>query len=73
MTTANRVDAIGYNWIALAESIAHGQIDEQAIVDACLASEGHCINIVSVNLKEMGSAKTVNIGHRFLEALSKLL
>lgn len=56
-TTSDRVTAIGYNWISLAENIASGQSDEQAVIDAWIASEGHCKNIMSANVKEMGAAK----------------
>lgn len=56
-TTTSRVDAVGYNWVTLSENIANGHSDEQAVVDAWMASEGHCKNIMSVNVKEMGAAK----------------
>lgn len=56
-TTANRVDATGYKWITIAENIANGHTNEQAVVDAWIASEGHCKNIMSASIKEMGAAK----------------
>lgn len=56
-TTSNRVDEVGYNWIAISENIANGHSNEQEVVDAWIASEGHCKNIMSVNVKEMGAAK----------------
>lgn len=56
-TTVNRVDDVGYNWLTLSENIANGHTDEQAVVDAWIASEAHCKNIMSVNVKEMGAAR----------------
>lgn len=56
-TAADRLAAVGYKWTSLSENIANGHIDEQSVVDAWLASEGHCKNIMSANAKEMGAAK----------------
>lgn len=51
-TTADRLNLVGYKSVAFTENIASGQIDEQAVMDACLASEGHCKNIMNVNVKK---------------------
>ena len=55
--TADRVTATGYKWKLLAENLASGQIDEIAVVNAWTASESHCKNFMTANLKEMGLAK----------------
>jgi len=55
--TGDRVTATGYKWKLLAENLASGQIDEVAVVNAWLKSEGHCKNIMTANLKEVGVAK----------------
>jgi uncharacterized protein YkwD len=56
-TVADRLAAVKYNWITVAENIASGQIDEQTVIDAWIASEGHCKNIMSASIKEIGVAK----------------
>lgn len=56
-TLADRFDAVGYTWKAIAENIAKGQNDEQAVMNSWLSSEGHCKNIMSASYKEMGAAK----------------
>ena len=56
-TTADRLNLVGYKSVAFAENIASGQIDEQVVMDAWLASEGHCKNIMNVNVKEIGVAR----------------
>ncbi|MCY1521543.1 uncharacterized protein, YkwD family [compost metagenome] len=55
--TAFRVTATGYKWKLLAENLASGQIDEIAVVNAWAASESHCKNFMTANLKDMGAAK----------------
>ena len=56
-TTADRLTSVGYRWISLAENLGSGQANEQAVVNAWIASESHCKNIMSPALKEMGAAK----------------
>lgn len=56
-TLSDRFDAVGYKWRAIAENIAKGQKDEQAVMNSWLNSEGHCKNIMSASYKEMGAAK----------------
>ncbi len=53
-TPGNRITMAGYNWITYGENIAMGYIDEKAVVDAWLSSDGHCRNIMNANFKEMG-------------------
>lgn len=57
MTLGDRVSATGYKWRTIAENIAYGQKDEQAVINSWLNSEGHCKNIMSASYKEMGAAK----------------
>lgn len=56
-TVVDRYAAVGYKWISLAENIASGQTSEQTVIEAWLASEGHCKNMMSANVKEMGAAR----------------
>lgn len=59
-TFGTRVSAQGYTWSYVSENIAAGQTSAQAAVDGWMSSEGHCINIMSANAREMGLACTVN-------------
>lgn len=53
---ASRVTSVGYQWSAIGENIAMGYPSEQAVMDAWLASEGHCKNIMNGVYTEMGTA-----------------
>lgn len=59
-TVATRVTAQGYTWSYVAENIAAGQTTAQSVVDAWMASDGHCKNIMSENPTEMGLACSEN-------------
>ncbi|MFT6985677.1 MAG: hypothetical protein ACJAT7_001492 [Psychromonas sp.] len=59
-TVATRVTDQGYTWSYVAENIAGGQTTAQAVVDAWMASDGHCKNIMSGNSTEMGLACSEN-------------
>jgi uncharacterized protein YkwD len=59
-TVATRVIAHGYTWSSVAENIAGGQTTAQSVVDGWMASDGHCKNIMSENLTEMGLACSAN-------------
>jgi len=54
----DRVTAAGYTWKFVAENIAEGQTTEAQVFDAWLKSEGHCKNMMSANVKEMGAARS---------------
>ncbi|RZL13195.1 MAG: CAP domain-containing protein [Pedobacter sp.] len=56
-TLGTRITAAGYKWSAVAENIAMGQKDEQAVVTAWFNSEGHCKNLMNASYKEIGAAK----------------
>lgn len=53
---ATRITGVGYQWSAIGENIAMGYPSEQAVMDAWLASEGHCKNIMNGVYTEMGAA-----------------
>lgn len=51
-----RIDATGYAWSRLGENIAASYVDVPAVVDAWVASPGHCANLMNPDLKEFGLA-----------------
>lgn len=53
----NRLDAIGYKWIAYAENIGMGYTSEQEVVSAWVKSPSHCKNLMGKDYKEMGVAR----------------
>lgn len=56
----DRITQVGYTWLAYAENIAKGYTAEQAVMDGWLKSEGHCKNIMSSKVKEMGVGRDGN-------------
>jgi uncharacterized protein YkwD len=56
----DRITRVGYNWRAYGENIAKGYTSEQAVMNGWLQSEGHCKNIMSSNVKEMGVGRDGN-------------
>ena len=59
-TVGDRVTAQGYTWSYVAENIAAGQTTAESVVAAWMESEGHCKNIMSENVTEMGLACSEN-------------
>jgi uncharacterized protein YkwD len=57
---ADRVSRIGYRWRNVAENIAIGAQDAEAVVKGWVASPGHCANLMSAQYTEMGLAYVVN-------------
>jgi uncharacterized protein YkwD len=53
-TLAQRVNAAGYTWSAIAENIAAGQPTIQQVIDGWMRSDGHCANIMNPNLVDVG-------------------
>jgi uncharacterized protein YkwD len=51
---AERVTRAGYEWRTVAENVAAGQRDAEAVVAHWLASPGHCANIMGPQFAEMG-------------------
>lgn len=56
-SAGDRITDAGYTWKAYGENIAKGHPSEKAVIDGWLASEGHCKNIMSPFMKEMGVAR----------------
>ncbi|MDA7747148.1 CAP domain-containing protein, partial [Psychromonas sp.] len=59
-SAGDRITEQGYSWSSYAENIAAGQTSVQSVVDGWMNSEGHCKNIMSENITEMGLACTTN-------------
>ena len=55
-TLANRIDATGYQWSSIGENIAAGYATVNIVVDAWIASEGHCANLLNPGFTEVGLA-----------------
>jgi len=55
-TLGARVTAAGYAWSSVAENIAAGQADASAVVAGWMASPGHCRNIMTAALRDIGMA-----------------
>lgn len=56
-TPGTRVTLAGYQWMAVGENIALGYTSEKAVVDAWIASEDHCKNIMNGLFTDMGVAR----------------
>jgi uncharacterized protein YkwD len=56
----DRLTRVGYNWRAYGENIAKGYTSEQSVMNGWLQSEGHCKNIMSSHVKEMGVGRDGN-------------
>jgi uncharacterized protein YkwD len=52
-----RIERAGYNWMAYAENIGTGYINENQVFTAWINSPGHCKNIMGKAYKEMGVAR----------------
>jgi uncharacterized protein YkwD len=57
---ADRVSRTGYRWATVAENIASGSVDADAVVRGWLNSPGHCVNIMGAQYREMGVAYAVD-------------
>ncbi len=53
----DRLYDVGYDWRAYGENIAMGYLTEDSVIEGWLNSPGHCRNIMSPNVSEMGVAK----------------
>jgi len=53
---SERVTRAGYRWRSTGENVAAGQPDAETVVQAWLASPGHCANIMGPQFTEMGVA-----------------
>ncbi|MET4142346.1 uncharacterized protein YkwD [Pedobacter sp. UYP1] len=69
-TPGQRMTAAGYLWSAYAENIAKGQQTENEAFNAWINSDhGHCQNIMSVNIKEIGVARSAGNGNYWTQLL----
>lgn len=50
----NRVTNAGYTWSSVAENIAAGQRSLGSAIDGWIASPGHCVNMMSANVTQIG-------------------
>lgn len=55
-TLGTRVSAAGYAWTSVGENIAAGYATVQQSVDAWMASDGHCANLMNSRFTEFGLA-----------------
>jgi uncharacterized protein YkwD len=55
-TLAVRVDATGYHWVLLGENIAAGYDTPAATVQAWMASDGHCANMMNSQFEDIALA-----------------
>jgi uncharacterized protein YkwD len=51
----NRISAVGYNWSTAGENIASGFATPEAVVNAWMASPGHCRNILDPQYASVGT------------------
>lgn len=51
---SDRATAAGYLWSSLGENIAAGQRGVDAVMDAWIASPGHCANLMNAGFTEVG-------------------
>jgi uncharacterized protein YkwD len=59
-TFIDRINATGYTWSAVGENIAAGQTTLEQVMNAWLASPGHCSNIMNTAYTEIGVACVKN-------------
>jgi uncharacterized protein YkwD len=57
MTFTQRVDAEKYKWASVGENVAYGYSTPQTVMEAWLASPGHCKNIMNPGFTELGLGK----------------
>ncbi len=56
LSVSNRADNVGYNWRAIGENIAAGQLEIEEVHQGWLDSPGHCRNIMNPLFTEVGAA-----------------
>jgi uncharacterized protein YkwD len=61
---SERATRAGYNWSAIAENIAEGAVNADAVVQGWLDSPGHCVNIMGAQYREMGLAYFTDFAHK---------
>nr|WP_317632169.1 CAP domain-containing protein [uncultured Flavobacterium sp.] len=56
-TIGERIDKVGYHWLACAENIAKNQETAQQVVTSWKQSVGHCKNMMNSDFDQTGIAK----------------
>jgi uncharacterized protein YkwD len=51
----DRISAVHFDWIDAGENIATGYTTPESVVDAWMASPGHCANILDPQYREVGT------------------
>jgi uncharacterized protein YkwD len=59
-TPGDRAELAGYSGQRIGENIAAGRDTARNVVDGWLASPGHCANLMSPELSELGAAYAVD-------------
>ncbi|KAK1944147.1 Uncharacterized protein P3T76_004059 [Phytophthora citrophthora] len=59
-TMSKRVTDAGYQWNAVAENVAAGQVDVTAVMESWMNSPGHRANILGVDYTMFGTAYAYN-------------
>jgi uncharacterized protein YkwD len=57
---SQRMERVGYQWMAFGENIGMGYKDEKEVIEGWLKSPGHCKNIMNRKFKEMAVARVGN-------------
>ena len=57
-TVQKRADDAGYHWSYISENIAWGYTSVSTVMAAWTKSEGHCKNMMSTSIIEMGAAQS---------------
>ena len=52
-----RVDRQGYPWWVLGENVGRGYATPEAVVNAWLASDGHCANVMGTGFSQLGAGE----------------
>lgn len=53
----DRLNRVGYNWSIYGENISWGRANEKDVIDAWIASPGHCKNLMDPVVTEIGVAR----------------
>ena len=56
LSVSDRADSVAYNWRAIGENIAAGQLEIEEVHQGWLDSPGHCRNIMNPLFTEVGAA-----------------
>ena len=54
---SQRITQAGYNWSYASENIAAGYTSLTAVINGWVSSDGHCKNMMSASITELGAAK----------------